>query len=92
MEELSSDARAIVAAFSTQKHQETGHPGLVVLVSDDTQESPDMVRRHVFYVTLPELEKMVSQAHAIDQTREAFVLIVDGPSMKTEIVPLETRH
>jgi hypothetical protein len=91
MEPLSDDAQALITAFSAQKYQETGRPGMVVFVVSPTADAETM-RHDIYYLTIEEIAAMLQVARETDQERAAFTLIVDGPQMRTEVLPRGTRH
>ena len=91
MESLSDDARALITAFSAQKYKETGRPGMVVFVVSQTADTEPM-RNDIYYLTIEEIAAMLQVAQETDQEQAAFTLIVDGPQMRTEVLPRGTRH
>ena len=91
MESLSDDARALITAFSAQKYKETGRPGMVVFVVSQAADTETM-RNDIYYLTIEEIAAMLQVAQETDQEQAAFTLIVDGPQMRTEVLPRGTRH
>lgn len=91
MESLSDDARALITAFSAQKYKETGRPGMVVFVVSQAADA-ETTRNDIYYLTIEEIAAMLQVAQETDQEQAAFTLIVDGPQMRTEVLPRGTRH
>ena len=86
MAALSDNARTYIATFSAQRLQATGSPGMVVFVSSQSENDPAARRNDLFYLDIEALAAMIKGAQETDPETAAFVLIIDGGEIRTEIV------